>query len=152
MTGSDGVLVETVTDAQRVRQILLNLLSNAIKFTDEGEVVVSVRETVNEVEIAVRDTGIGIPAHQLKELFQDFHQLEAGDGRRYGTARRPRASRGVPRAGPRRQEIEVRSREGQGATFTLLLPKLHPPVIPSAESSSALLASGESERPPKVLS
>ena len=41
------------------------------------------RATPSEIELSVRDTGIGIPAHAMKELFQDFHQLEAGDGRRY---------------------------------------------------------------------
>ena len=105
--------IETVTDAQRVRQILINLLANALKFTDEGEVVLTVRATVNEVQIAVRDTGIGIPAHAMKELFQDFHQLEAGDGRRYeGTGVGLALSRRLARA--LGGEIDVRSRRGRG--------------------------------------
>ncbi|HXX69660.1 MAG TPA: ATP-binding protein [Polyangiaceae bacterium] len=115
--------VETVTDSQRVRQILLNLLSNAIKFTDRGEVVLFLRATPAEVRLAVRDTGIGIPAHAMAELFQEFHQLEAGDGRRYdGTGVGLALSRRLARA--LGGEIEVRSREGQGSTFTLVLPRL----------------------------
>jgi signal transduction histidine kinase len=125
--------LEVVTDAQRVRQVLLNLLSNAIKFTDTGEVVLSVRTTANEVRLAVRDTGIGIPPQALRELFQEFHQLEAGDGRRYdGTGVGLALSRRLARA--LGGEIEVRSREGEGSTFTLVLPRLasqapveHPP-------------------------
>jgi signal transduction histidine kinase/CHASE3 domain sensor protein len=114
--------LEAVTDAQRVRQILLNLLSNAIKFTDIGEVVLSARGTPNEIRLAVRDTGIGIPAHALSELFQDFHQLEAGDGRRYyGTGVGLALSRRLARA--LGGEIEVRSRQGEGSTFTLVLPR-----------------------------
>jgi signal transduction histidine kinase len=120
----DGPL-EVITDAQRVRQILLNLLSNAIKFTDQGEVVLSARATANEIRLAVRDTGIGIPAHALGELFQDFHQLEAGDGRRYdGTGVGLALSRRLARA--LGGEIEVRSHEGEGSTFTLVLPRATP--------------------------
>jgi signal transduction histidine kinase len=115
--------VEMSTDAQRVRQILLNLLSNAIKFTDQGEVVLSLRATGTEIRLAVRDTGIGIPAHALGELFQEFHQLEAGDGRRYeGTGVGLALSRRLARA--LGGEIEVGSREGEGSTFTLVLPRI----------------------------
>ncbi len=117
--------VEMVTDAQRVRQIVINLLANAIKFTDRGEVALTLRATSGEVQIAVRDTGIGIPAGALKELFQDFHQLEVGDGRRYeGTGVGLALSRRLARA--LGGEIEVRSTEGRGSTFTLVLPRVSP--------------------------
>jgi len=59
----------------------------------------------------------------MGELFQEFHQLEAGDGRRYdGTGVGLALSRRLARA--LGGEIEVRSREGQGSTFTLVLPRL----------------------------
>jgi signal transduction histidine kinase/CHASE3 domain sensor protein len=140
----DGPL-ETSTDSQRVRQILLNLLSNAIKFTDEGEVALSVRSSQNEIHLAVRDTGIGIPAHAMKELFQDFHQLEAGDGRRYeGTGVGLALSRRLARA--LGGEIEARSEEGRGSVFTLILPRVaavasadpSPPSLPPPVSTGAL--------------
>jgi signal transduction histidine kinase/CHASE3 domain sensor protein len=119
--------LEVVTDAQRVRQILLNLLSNAIKFTDQGEVVLTVRATGTEIRLAVRDTGIGIPAHGLRELFQEFHQLEAGDGRHYeGTGVGLALSRRLARA--LGGDIEVSSREKEGSTFTLVLPRVAPPA------------------------
>jgi signal transduction histidine kinase len=125
-----------VTDAQRVRQILLNLLSNAIKFTDRGEVVLSVRATTNEVNLSVRDTGIGIAADALKELFQEFHQLEAGDGRRYeGTGVGLALSRRLARA--LGGDIEVKSREGEGSTFTLVLPRLAAQAAEAAGPASA---------------
>jgi signal transduction histidine kinase/CHASE3 domain sensor protein len=138
-------VVETSTDPQRVRQILLNLLSNAIKFTDQGEVVLSVRATTNEIHLAVRDTGIGIAAHAMKELFQDFHQLDAGDGRRYeGTGVGLALSRRLARA--LGGEIEARSQEKQGSTFTLVLPRVAPqptadpapPSIPPPMSTGTL--------------
>ncbi len=134
---ADETPIETMTDTQRVRQILLNLLSNAIKFTDHGEVVLMVRAGPNEVRLSVRDTGIGIPAHAVKDLFQDFHQLEAGDGRRYdGTGVGLALSRRLARA--LGGEIEVRSHEGQGSTFTLVLPRIAPQ--PLGEIAAALPA------------
>jgi signal transduction histidine kinase/CHASE3 domain sensor protein len=132
--GDDGNAIETMTDAQRVRQILLNLLANAIKFTDRGEIVLTVRTTADEVQLAVRDTGIGIPAQAMKELFQDFHQLDVGDGRRHeGTGVGLALSRRLARA--LGGEIEVRSVEGQGSTFTLVLPHVAP--RPTADPSPA---------------
>ncbi len=142
-------LIETMTDAQRVRQILLNLLANAIKFTDEGEVVLAVRATVNEIELAVRDTGIGIPAHAMKELFQDFHQLEAGDGRRYdGTGVGLALSRRLARA--LGGEIHVRSREREGSTFTLILPRMD--AHQASQEPSQVALTPPSIRPEKSLS
>ncbi len=126
--------VETATDAQRVRQILLNLLSNAIKFTERGEVVLSVRVSSSDVQISVRDTGIGIPAGAMTELFQDFHQLEMGDGRRYeGTGMGLALSRRLARA--LGGEIEARSVQGQGSTFTFVLPRATTVSVPEPSAS-----------------
>jgi signal transduction histidine kinase len=153
-TGKDLKLVadvgdtplEALTDAQRVRQILLNLLSNAIKFTDVGEVVLTVRATPDEARISVRDSGIGISPHAMKELFQEFHQLEAGDGRRYdGTGVGLALSRRLARA--LGGDIEVRSRLGEGSTFTLVLPRAAahpaeppPPSMPPPVSGPGVLS------------
>jgi len=110
-----------VSDAQRVRQILLNLLSNAIKFTEEGQVKVAIADG-EEVRVAVSDTGLGIPEHLLPELFKEFSQLETGDGKRY-------AGTGIGLALSRRLahalggDIEVTSKVGKGSTFTLVLPR-----------------------------
>jgi two-component system chemotaxis sensor kinase CheA len=131
--------VETMTDSQRVRQILLNLLSNAIKFTDRGEVALSVRATSSEILVAVRDSGIGIPAHAMKELFQDFHQLEAGDGRRYeGTGIGLALSRRLARA--LGGDIEVTSAENSGSVFTLVLPHVAPRLGPVATGNEKVLS------------
>ncbi|MFN0087683.1 MAG: response regulator [Blastocatellia bacterium] len=78
-----------VSDAARLRRILVNLLSNAVKFTREGEVVLMVAaepRTDREFEIsfAVRDTGIGIPEEHMDRLFQSFSQVDASITRHYG--------------------------------------------------------------------
>ncbi len=84
-----------VGDATRLRQILINLLNNAVKFTDEGEVVLSVRAEEGwrkddrqpsslVLHFSVRDTGIGIPEDRLDRLFQAFSQVDASTSRKYG--------------------------------------------------------------------
>ncbi len=82
-------------DATRLRQILVNLLNNAVKFTESGEIVVEVKSlrccstTVNsepsyEIQFAVRDSGIGIPAKKMARLFQAFSQVDSSTTREYG--------------------------------------------------------------------
>lgn len=84
------------TDAHRLNQIIKNLLSNAIKFTHEGQVSLSFRAvTQNEKDklaltsadylaIEVKDTGIGIPADKLEEVFEAFKQSDGTTSRQYG--------------------------------------------------------------------
>ncbi len=73
-------------DAVKVRQVLLNLLGNALKFTDRGEVVtrVSVHHAQRQLQIAVRDTGIGIAEDRQAQLFQPFVQGDGSMTRRFG--------------------------------------------------------------------
>ncbi|MFT5193304.1 MAG: PAS domain S-box-containing protein [Cellvibrionaceae bacterium] len=78
-----------IGDVVRVRQILVNLLSNAVKFTEQGEVIVSVEKQTgpdgrNQLHVAVRDTGIGIPEEAIGRLFQSFSQVDASTTRNYG--------------------------------------------------------------------
>jgi PAS domain S-box-containing protein len=62
-------------------KIVLNLLSNAFKFTFEGEISVSLRQAGEMVELAVRDTGTGIPAGEVPHLFERFHRVKGARGR-----------------------------------------------------------------------
>jgi PAS domain S-box-containing protein len=85
----DAAPAGIVGDEARLRQVLLNLLSNAVKFTDRGEVVVLVdAEEAGSgsyrVELAVRDTGIGIPPDRMDLLFTSFSQVDASTTRRFG--------------------------------------------------------------------
>lgn len=76
-------------DPLRLRQVLDNLLSNAIKFTEQGEVqlLVDVKQQTHEMTMlafSVRDTGIGIPSHQIDQLFDAFTQSDISHARRFG--------------------------------------------------------------------
>lgn len=72
-------------DPFRLRQVLMNLIGNAIKFTPEGEVSVEVDyHHGHGVHIAVRDSGVGIPADALEKIFEPFAQADVQTSRRFG--------------------------------------------------------------------
>ncbi|MEP7065163.1 MAG: ATP-binding protein [Gemmatimonadota bacterium] len=109
-------------DRDKVEQIMLNLLSNAIKFTDEGSIWVESGTTEEEVLIHVRDTGRGIPADKLQSIFEPFVQVDSGlkrgiGGTGLGLAISRELARGMS------GDIRTESIEGNGAMFTLALPK-----------------------------
>ncbi|MEK8047553.1 ATP-binding protein [Ideonella margarita] len=127
-------------DATRIKQVLFNLLSNAIKFTDEGEVVLRVRTDRTPrvgqrvpVIFSVSDTGIGMDAVTLNQLFQRFSQGDASISRRYGgTGLGLEISRSLARLMD--GDITVRSLRGEGSTFTVILPLL--PVSKPAQAEA----------------
>lgn len=111
-----------VGDAGRIRQIVFNLLSNALKFTKRGRVVLAVDVGDDgRLEIAVTDSGIGIPADKLEQIFESFAQADAGTTRQFGgTGLGLAICRNLARA--MGGDVSVASVEGQGTTFTLVLP------------------------------
>jgi signal transduction histidine kinase/HAMP domain-containing protein len=118
----DQRLGEFQADERKVKQILLNLLSNAVKFTpDGGRVDVSAKHDTDKVEIAVKDTGVGISAEDQASLFEEFKQFGKDSTRKAeGT--------GLGLALTRRLvelhggQILVDSAVGQGCTFRVTLP------------------------------
>ncbi|MBF0239695.1 MAG: response regulator [SAR324 cluster bacterium] len=71
-------------DENRLQQILYNLVGNAIKFTDKGEISVTAMVHDKLAEIAVNDTGIGIPKDKFEQVFAAFDQVDASTSRQYG--------------------------------------------------------------------
>ena len=124
-----------VGDAFKIRQVLTNLLTNAIKFTEQGRVTVSLRlqevlaESVS-VLFSVTDTGIGIQADRLSQVFEEYVQAGADITTRYGGTGLGLAicQKLVEVHGG---TIHVKSVEGQGSTFAFHL-RLD---IPSAAAS-----------------
>ena len=108
-------------DEDRLQQILLNLIANACKFTREGSITVSARRAGCLVEIAVTDTGIGIPADQHERIFDAFVQGDASTTRAVGGT-------GLGLAVTRRLlelhggSIAVESTPAMGSRFTFTLP------------------------------
>jgi signal transduction histidine kinase len=118
----DPKLGEFNADERKFKQILLNLLSNAVKFTpDGGRVDVCAKRHVSQVEVAVRDTGVGIALEDQAALFEEFRQVGAdrmrkAEGTGLGLAL---TKRFVELHGG---EIRVESAYGKGCTFTVKLP------------------------------
>jgi len=86
--GDAGAADWILTDATRVRQVVLNLLSNAVKFTSDGAVVLKMTHGDSDglpvIRLAVSDTGIGIDEAGQEKLFKPFSQVDATISRKYG--------------------------------------------------------------------
>ena len=114
-----------VGDIERVLQILVNLSTNAIKFTDAGgRVTVSGRADGEWSEIVVRDTGSGIAAEHIEQIFEPFVQVSNVPGTRGGVGLGLATSRKLARR--MGGDILVESAPGAGSTFTLRLPAAEP--------------------------
>ncbi|HEV2613470.1 MAG TPA: ATP-binding protein [Gammaproteobacteria bacterium] len=110
------------TDILRSRQALLNLLANADKFTVNGNITLDVTSHGSMIQFDVSDTGIGIPPEQLEKLFQSFSQGDSSTTRRYGgTGLGLYLSKCFCEL--LGGTISVKSKEKEGAVFTILLPQ-----------------------------
>lgn len=108
-------------DRSMWEKIVLNLISNAFKFTLQGEIEVSLRAQGGQAELRVRDTGAGIPAHELPHIFERFRRVK-------GTQGRTQEGAGIGLALVQELvrlhggAIRVDSRLGEGSTFTVTVP------------------------------
>ncbi len=148
---------KVTTDKQKLKQVLLNLLSNAVKFTSSGEIVLSVVQEAPETAgaspmlcIEVKDSGEGIPAEKLDQVFDAFTQLDGSATRNYGGT-------GIGLSITRSLvdlfggTVSVESEPGLGTTFCVRVP-----LVPAAYELTprkvfvgrrvSLYSSSESER------
>ncbi len=132
-------------DQVRLRQILFNLIGNAVKFTAAGRITLSVRVDAEQpdgrrpVEIAVRDTGIGMAPDEVARLFRTFGQADASTTRRFGGT-----GLGLAICQSLAQlmggQIEAESRAGAGSCFTVRLalrPAAAPAPAPATDGDDA---------------
>jgi signal transduction histidine kinase len=115
-------------DSQKISWVLHQLVDNGVKFTpSDGRVVVGVKcEGTNLVIVSVTDTGIGIPAKRLDDIFEQFHQLDSSATRHYGgTGLGLALVRQIIEA--HGSMLEVQSVEGHGSTFKF-------PLLAAAET------------------
>jgi len=122
-------------DERKVKQILFNLLSNAVKFTPGGgRVMLAASAADGQVEISVRDTGVGISAEDQERIFEEFYQVGAS---------RTQEGTGLGLALTRRLvelhhgRLSVESDPGVGSTFTITLPLHQTEVAPEIVTTTA---------------
>ena len=116
------------SDPIRLRQILINLIGNAIKFTEEGHVhAKAYSDTYNGADVLridIEDTGIGISEDHFDLVFERFKQADATVSRKYGGT-----GLGLPiskkLADLMGGDIQLKSKKGEGSTFSLILPFKH---------------------------
>ncbi|MFW5720524.1 MAG: sensor histidine kinase [Candidatus Dojkabacteria bacterium] len=122
----DSNIPKVVTDTNKMQQVLNNLVSNAVKYTPGGYVKIVLRKDANAIYIDVKDTGIGIPKKELKNLGKKFYRVNqyldkhSSVVRAGGTGLGLYVVKGILKA--LHCELEVKSEEGRGSTFTVVIP------------------------------
>jgi signal transduction histidine kinase len=113
-------------DGQRVAQVVRALVDNSVKFTpDGGHIVVRVGGDAQTGDIVVQDDGPGIPAHEVANIFERFYRGSDTRGSKTGTGLGLSIARELVELMD--GTLEVTSQAGQGARFTLHLPRTEPP-------------------------
>jgi len=108
-------------DYDKIKQAILNLLSNAIKYNrPNGEIILAAENQSNEIQITVKDNGIGIPAQHLPKLFTKFYRVPGSERHAQGTGLGLMIVKRVIEG--HGGTITVESVENQGTTFIILLP------------------------------
>ncbi len=122
-------------DPVRLHQVIGNLISNSLKFTERGSITVGarmVKETIDAVELlfTVKDTGIGIPASQVRKLFTPFSQVDTSTARKYGGSGLGLSICKSLVESMMKGDINLDSDEGKGTTvwFTVKFPKANADV------------------------
>ena len=138
-------------DDMRLRQILINLGGNAIKFTEQGQVLVRVRQIERkaqdvQLEFAVIDSGIGIAPEHLTHIFDGFSQAEASTTRRFGGT-------GLGLSICRQLvdmmggELKVHSTPGKGSEFSF---RISLPQAPHSRQAKAITAPADTDLSPRL--
>lgn len=108
-------------DRSMWEKIILNLISNAFKFTLQGEIEVRMHADGQQAQLTVRDTGVGIPEHELTHIFERFHRVEESSGRtKEGAGIGLALVQELVRL--HQGAITVDSHAGKGTTFVVTLP------------------------------
>lgn len=144
LRGGEGV-PPVLGDVEQLERVFLNLLANALKFTPEGgSVSVAVLEDGGRVQVAIADSGIGIPADQLDRVFERFHQVD-------GSATRSFGGTGIGLSLVKelmelhQGTVRAESNLGHGTTMRCSFPPAAPGSLPTAALARHSAAEGLSE-------
>ena len=117
-------------DKEQVYEAISNLISNAIRYTGHGSIQISTLIDSTQVILHVADTGIGIPQESLGRVFDRFFRTNSAINIQEGTGLGLAISKAI--VDKHHGQLTVKSVEGEGATFSLILPRIQPkPAQPS---------------------
>ena len=121
-----------IGDEARLRQIVFNLMSNALKFTASGSVTLDVTTTADRrLQIAVRDTGVGIAPDKIDEIFESFRQADTSTTRQFGgTGLGLAICRSLAQA--MGGDVTVSSTPGEGSCFVVDMPLVRGEIASAA--------------------
>jgi signal transduction histidine kinase len=133
----EGLFLEA--DRIRLQQVLANLVDNAIKYTPAGgKVEISASSNANRAWLAVKDTGMGIPAEELPRIWERLYRGDKSRSQK-GLGLGLCLVKAVVQA--HGGQVEVSSHPGEGSVFTAILPRSRPPLEAPA-SAPRLLSPG----------
>lgn len=130
------------TDAALLERIIRNLVENAIRYTDHGGLLIGTRRRGDSLRIDIVDTGIGIPADKLPNIYEEFYQVanparDSRQGLGLGLSIVSRLARLIG------AEVLVRSNQGRGTCFSVLLPREAASLEMSRPSAVAEVVTGQ---------
>jgi signal transduction histidine kinase/ligand-binding sensor domain-containing protein/DNA-binding response OmpR family regulator len=146
--------LDTLFDQDKLEKILFNLLSNAFKFTLEGGVISVNLDLIREgsdhfIEIAVKDTGIGIPQDKIDKIFEPFFQsdlpksiINVGSGIGLSITKEFIRIHGG--------RINVESEVGKGSCFRITIPRIEPGVVTDRDPEEDVIISLNEEKTPAI--
>ena len=116
--------LKIISDPNLLRRIVQNYIANAIRYSKSGRILLGVRRRDNSAEIQVVDTGPGIPADQLEQIFLEFKRLPSDDGKEQDEVKAMGLGLNIVSRIARllSHEISVQSRVGKGSCFTVTVP------------------------------
>lgn len=126
------------SDKEKINQIIYNLLTNALKFTDNGKIILSMKNEANFIKVSVIDNGIGIAKENLGLIFERFKQIDSSRSRRYGGTG---LGLSICKELCRLLDItlKVQSEIGKGSTFILYVPKKNSTLHNTAQDNDIVV-------------
>ncbi len=120
---SHSIVIEG--DRYRLEQLTINLLDNAIKYTEKGSITIKLKKTENNrVELAIKDTGIGIPEKDIPRIFERFYVVDKSRSRKSGgTGLGLSIIKHI--VALHKGTISIKSKEGDGTEFKVTLPVIN---------------------------
>jgi len=129
-----------LADEKRLRQVLINLLGNAIKFTEHGQVCFTITPEDERIRFEVTDSGLGIPQHQISQIFEPFQQADNVVGQTEGTGLGLPISKNLVEA--MGGQLQVTSQIGTGSCFWFVIPLPVVETLPNLAAQQGFSAHG----------